>query len=183
MLEIKNLYKSFGKKKVLKGINLKIEEGEVIGIIGPSGCGKSTLLRSINFLEKKDSGQINFLGKEIDNNTNLSVYRQNIGMLFQKYNLFNNMTVLDNIVLAPVKLKLMDKKEAISMAKELLSKINLLDKINEYPYSLSGGEAQRIAMIRALIMKPKLLLFDEPTGALFKSKKYNSCNLRPLYSL
>ena len=166
MLKIVNLQKSFGKKKVLKGINLEVKKGEIIGIIGPSGCGKSTLLRSINYLEKPTSGKVYLNDDEIDEKDNLNDLRRKIGMVFQQFNLFNNLTVLDNIILAPVKQKVMDKKTAIREAMRLLKKIGLDDKKNAYPRELSGGQRQRIAIIRALIMEPDLMLFDEPTSAL-----------------
>lgn len=166
MLEIKDLKKSFGKKEVLKGINLKVNKGEIIGIIGPSGCGKSTLLRTINFLETPTSGSIIFKGKKIDKHHNLSLVRRKIGMVFQQFNLFENLTVLDNIILSPVKLKFMTKENAIKEALTLLDKIGLLDKKDNMPSELSGGEKQRIAIIRSLIVKPELMLFDEPTSAL-----------------
>ena len=166
MLEVKNLVKNFGRKKVLKGINLKVDKGEIIGIIGPSGCGKSTFLRTINFLEVPTSGTITFENKTINLNSNITGIRRKIGMVFQQFNLFENMTVLENIILSPVKLGLLTKKEAIKEATRLLKKIDLEDKKNYYPRELSGGQKQRIAIIRALIMKPELMLFDEPTSAL-----------------
>ena len=166
MLEIKNLKKNFGKKKVLKGIDLTINDGDIIGIIGPSGCGKSTFLRSLNMLEVPTSGSVILDGDTIDLNDNLNDLRRKIGMVFQQFNLFNNMTVLDNIILAPVKQKLMSKTEAIKEAIRLLKKIDLEDKKDNYPRELSGGQRQRIAIIRALIMKPNIMLFDEPTSAL-----------------
>lgn len=166
MLEIKNLKKNFGNKKVLKGINLTIKKGEIVGIIGPSGCGKSTLLRSINFLEKPTSGKIIFLNEEIDSSREITFLRRKVGMVFQQFNLFDNMTVLNNIILAPVKLNIMSKNEAIKEAKRLLKKIGLLDKKDFYPSELSGGQKQRVAIIRTLLMKPELVLFDEPTSAL-----------------
>lgn len=166
MLEIKNLKKNFGKKKVLKGIDLTINDGDIIGIIGPSGCGKSTFLRSLNMLEVPTSGSVILDGNTIDLNDNLNDLRRKIGMVFQQFNLFNNMTVLDNIILAPVKQKLMSKTEAIKEAIRLLKKIDLEDKKDNYPRELSGGQRQRIAIIRALIMKPNIMLFDEPTSAL-----------------
>jgi len=166
MLEIKKLRKSFGKKEVLKGIDITIKEGEIIGIIGPSGCGKSTFLRSINMLEKPTSGEIILDDNVIDEKDNLNDLRRHIGMVFQQFNLFNNMTVLDNITLAPVKQKLMKKDEAKKEAIKLLKKIDLEDKKDNYPRELSGGQRQRIAIIRALLMKPEIMLFDEPTSAL-----------------
>ena len=166
MLEIKKLNKSFNNKKVLKNINLNVVEGDRLAIIGPSGCGKSTLLRCINLLEKPDSGNILFEGVDLINNNKLNEIRRHIGMVFQSFNLFDNLTVLDNITLAPVKLKIMDITEATKKAKELLKRFNLLDKINNYPKELSGGQKQRVAIIRTLIMNPKIILFDEPTSAL-----------------
>lgn len=166
MLEIKNIEKSFSKKKVLKGISFSVEKGEIIGIIGPSGCGKSTLLRTINYLAPPDNGSITFEGQEIDAKTNLISIRRKIGMVFQQFNLFSNMTVLENIILAPVQTGIISKNEAVVIAKNYLKKIDLLDKINFYPSQLSGGQKQRIAIIRALMMKPELMLFDEPTSAL-----------------
>ncbi|MBQ7241037.1 MAG: amino acid ABC transporter ATP-binding protein [Bacilli bacterium] len=166
MLKIKNLKKNFGKKKVLKGIDLTINDGDIIGIIGPSGCGKSTFLRSLNMLEVPTSGSVILDGDTIDLNDNLNDLRRKIGMVFQQFNLFNNMTVLDNIILAPVKQKLMNKTDATQEAIRLLKKIDLEDKKDNYPRELSGGQRQRIAIIRALIMKPNIMLFDEPTSAL-----------------
>ena len=166
MLEVKNLVKNFGKKKVLKGIDLKVDKGEIIGIIGPSGCGKSTFLRTINFLEVPTSGTITFENETINLNSNITGIRRKIGMVFQQFNLFENMTVLENIILSPIKLGLLTRKEAIKEATKLLKKIDLEDKKNYYPRELSGGQKQRIAIIRALIMKPELMLFDEPTSAL-----------------
>ncbi len=166
MLEIKSLKKNFGTKKVLKGIDLEVNKGDIVGIIGPSGCGKSTLLRTINLLELPTSGTINFEGKNLDFKDNLTLIRRKIGMVFQQFNLFSNMTVLENIILAPVKLKILTRDEAVKEALRLLKKIDLYDKKDYYPYELSGGQQQRIAIIRALIMNPDLMLFDEPTSAL-----------------
>ncbi len=166
MLEVKDLKKNFGKKQVLKGINLKVNKGEIVGIIGPSGCGKSTFLRSINFLEYPSSGTITFLNEKIDSDKEITFLRRKVGMVFQQFNLFDNMTVLDNIILAPVKLNIMSKEKATKEAKELLKKIGLLDKENFYPSELSGGQKQRVAIIRTLLMKPEMILFDEPTSAL-----------------
>ena len=166
MLEVKNLEKAFGKKKVLKDINFKIDKGDVIGIIGPSGCGKSTLLRCINLLEIPTSGTIIFEGNNINYHHNLESIRKKIGMVFQSFNLFNNMTVIENIILAPTKLGILTKEEAIKKANKLLKKINHLDKKDFYPEELSGGQKQRIAIVRALLMEPDLMLFDEPTSAL-----------------
>lgn len=166
MLKIKSLKKNFGSKKVLKGIDLEVNKGDIVGIIGPSGCGKSTLLRTINLLEIPTSGTINFEGKNLDFKENLTLVRRKIGMLFQQFNLFSNMTVLENIILAPVKLKILSHDEAVKEATSLLKTIDLYDKKDYYPYELSGGQQQRIAIIRALIMHPDLMLFDEPTSAL-----------------
>ena len=166
MLEIKDLKKNFANKKVLKGIDLKVEKGEVIGIIGPSGCGKSTFLRCINLLEKPTSGHVIFEGDDLIDNENLEIIRRKIGMVFQQFNLFENMTVLDNIILAPTLLKVMSREDAVKEAKRLLKEINLLDKADFYPAELSGGQKQRVAIVRTLIMKPEIILFDEPTSAL-----------------
>lgn len=166
MLEVKNIFKSFDGKKVLKGINLKVDKGEKVIIIGPSGSGKSTFLRTLNLLESIESGEIIFENNKINEKTDINQYRQNIGMVFQNFNLFNNLTVKENIMLAPVTLKIKSKEEAEKEAKELLEKINLKDKANKYPNQLSGGEKQRVAIVRALAMKPKMILFDEPTSAL-----------------
>ena len=166
MLEIKNLEKSFGEKKVLKGISLTINKGDIIGIIGPSGCGKSTLLRCINLLEKPTSGEILFNGTSITNSKHILEVRKKIGMVFQQFNLFNHMNVIDNIILAPVMNKLMTKEEAIKKANTLLKKVDLLDIAKSYPSQISGGQKQRVAIIRALMMNPEIMLFDEPTSAL-----------------
>lgn len=166
MLEVKNIVKSFDGKEVLKGINLKVESGEKVIIIGPSGSGKSTFLRTLNLLESIDSGKIVLDGNEIDKKVNIDKYRQNIGMVFQSFNLFNNLTVKENIMLAPVTLKLKTKEEVEKESIKLLNKINLKDKIDKYPSQLSGGEKQRVAIVRALAMNPKIMLFDEPTSAL-----------------
>ena len=166
MLEVKNICKSFDGKEVLKNINLKVEKGEKVIIIGPSGSGKSTFLRTLNLLESIDGGEIILENNKINTKTNIDQYRQNIGMVFQSFNLFNNLTVKENIMLAPVTLKMKTKEEAEKEAKELLKKINLKDKANKYPNQLSGGEKQRVAIVRALAMNPKVMLFDEPTSAL-----------------
>mgnify|MGYP002577389184 CR=1 FL=1 len=165
MLKIKNLKKSFNGVKVLKNINLEVEKGERIVIIGPSGSGKSTLLRCINRMTNPTSGFIYF-NDILLTNENITEYRQKIGMVFQTFNLFNNLTVLKNIILAPVKLGLMTEQDAKKKACEYLKKINLIDKINVYPQSLSGGERQRVAIIRTLMTNPEIILFDEPTSAL-----------------
>ncbi len=167
MIEIKNLKKSFGTKNVLKDINLKVEKSEVISIIGASGSGKSTLLRSINLLEKIDSGKIYLDGYEITgDNTNLEKVRLKIGMVFQHFNLFPNKTVLENITLAPIKVKGEKKEDAQRYAIMLLEKMGLLDKKDVFPNSLSGGQKQRVAIARALANKPEVILFDEATSAL-----------------
>ena len=166
ILEIKKLKKDFGNKKVLKGIDLQINKGDIVGIIGPSGCGKSTLLRSINMLEIPTSGEIYLEKEKIDSNYNLTKLRRKVGMVFQQFNLFNNLTVMDNIILAPTKLNIMTKEQAIKRARELLKEIGLEDKADYYPKELSGGQKQRIAIIRTLIMNPDIILFDEPTSAL-----------------
>ena len=166
MLEIKNVSKSFGSKKVLKQIDLKVDKGEIIGIIGPSGCGKSTLLRTINFIAPPDSGEVIFNDESINSKTNLTTIRRKVGMVFQQFNLFNNLSVQDNIILAPTKLGIMTKTSAIKESTKLLKKIDLEDKKKNYPNELSGGQKQRIAIARALIMNPELMLFDEPTSAL-----------------
>ena len=165
MLKIENVSKSFGKLKVLKNINLEVNKGDRVVIIGPSGSGKSTLLRTINYLAKPDSGKIYFNNKLL-NNENVSLYRQKIGMVFQNFNLFNNLNVMDNITLAPVKLGIYSEKEARDKAMDYLNRINLTDKAKVYPSSLSGGQKQRVAIIRTLMMKPEVILFDEPTSAL-----------------
>ena len=167
MLEVKDLKKSFGDNKVLNGIDIKIKRGERIAIIGPSGCGKSTFLRCLNFLEVPDSGDIIFDGINIcEKDVDLSLIRRKMGMVFQQFNLFPHMTVLDNITMALVKLGLMSKEKANKKALELLESINLKDKANNYPDELSGGQKQRVAIIRTLIMDPEVVLFDEPTSAL-----------------
>lgn len=166
-VKISNLKKSFGDLEVLKDINLEVEEGEVICIIGPSGSGKSTMLRCINALEEATSGTIVVDGNEITgNHSNINLYRRNIGMVFQQFNLFPHKTVKQNIMLAPVELKLMTKDEASKKADELLARVGLPDKANAYPDMLSGGQKQRIAIARSLAMNPDVMLFDEPTSAL-----------------
>ena len=166
MLEVKDLKKNFGKKKVLKGVNLTVNKGDIVGIIGPSGCGKSTLLKCINLLEKPDGGHVIFEEDDLVDNENLEIIRRKIGMVFQQFNLFENMTVLENITLAPTLLKMMSKEDAKREALKLLEKIDLKDKADNYPEELSGGQKQRVAIIRALMMKCDIILFDEPTSAL-----------------
>lgn len=167
LIEIKDLCKSYGDHLVLDHINTTICKGEVIAIVGPSGCGKSTFLRSMNLLEKPESGAIIFEGTDIlDKKTNINLVREKIGMVFQQFNLFPNMTVKENIMLAPVKLKVMGKEEASKKADELLARVGLADKAEAYPGNLSGGQKQRIAIARTLAMNPDVILFDEPTSAL-----------------
>ena len=166
MLEIKNIKKSFNKLQVLKGISFNVLDGEVVSIIGPSGCGKSTLLRCINLLEKPSSGNIILDGVDITNKKNLTQVRQKMGMVFQQFNLFPHLTVLENITLAPICEKLMDKDTAIKEAEKLLKSINLYDKKDNYPSELRGRQKQRVAIVRTLIMNPEIILFDEPTSAL-----------------
>lgn len=167
MINIKQLNKSFGKLSVLEDITLTIEEGSVVAVIGPSGSGKSTLLRCLNLLEQPTGGQIWIDGKEItDQSTDIMKVRQDIGMVFQQFNLFPHMTVLENITYAPITVKGISKLEAERKAQELLEKVGLSDKAREYPNRLSGGQKQRVAIARALAMNPKTMLFDEPTSAL-----------------
>ena len=164
-LKIKNLRKSFGKNKVLKGIDFELTEGERVVVLGPSGSGKSTFLRCINWMEEPTAGEIIFDG-ELVTEKNIRRIRRNIGMVFQHFNLINNMTVMENLTLAPVKLRMMKKDEAKKRAMELLRHIGLPSKADAYPASLSGGQKQRIAIIRAMMLSPEVLLFDEPTSAL-----------------
>ena len=165
MISVHNLKKEFGKNKVLRGIDFELKEGERVVILGPSGSGKSTFLRCINRMEEPTSGTISIDGVEITEK-NIGKMRQNIGMVFQHFNLINNLTVMENLILAPVILKIMDQPTAEKRARELLKHIDLLDKENAFPASLSGGQKQRIAIIRAMMLSPKVLLFDEPTSAL-----------------
>lgn len=167
LIHIENLHKYFGKNEVLKGNDLRIEQGEVLVIIGPSGSGKSTLLRSMNLLEEPTKGRITFEGIDItDKKNDIFKMREKMGMVFQQFNLFPNMTVLENITLSPIKTKGLSTSEAEQKAYELLEKVGLLEKANSYPASLSGGQQQRIAIARGLAMDPDVLLFDEPTSAL-----------------
>jgi len=167
VIEVKNLKISFGKLNVLKDVSINIKKGEKIVIIGPSGSGKSTFLRCLNRLETPDGGQILFEGNDLtDPKTNLDQCRQKMGMVFQHFNLFPHLTVLQNITLAPVTLKLKTQEEAEKEAMELLERIGLPDKANVYPSTLSGGQKQRIAIVRSLAMHPDVMLFDEPTSAL-----------------
>lgn len=167
LIEIKDLCKSYGKHEILKNINTTICKGEVIAIVGPSGCGKSTFLRSLNLLEKPESGSIIFEGTDLlDNKTDVNLLRQKIGMVFQQFNLFPHMTVKENIMLAPVKLKGISQEAAEKKANELLVRVGLLEKADAYPATLSGGQKQRIAIARTMAMNPDVILFDEPTSAL-----------------
>ena len=167
MISVKNLCKSFGDHQVLKDINEHIAPGEKIVIIGPSGSGKSTFLRCMNLLERPTSGQIIFDGIDItDPKTDINKVRQHMGMVFQHFNLFPHKTIMENITLAPVRLKLMKSEEAKEEALRLLKLVNLEEKADAYPGQLSGGQKQRIAIVRSLAMKPKMMLFDEPTSAL-----------------
>ena len=167
MIRIKNLNKSFGDLHVLKDIDMKVLESDVVCLIGSSGSGKSTLLRCLNFLEQKDSGQILIEGEEINpDKKNINKIREKVGMVFQHFHLFPHMTVIENIIEAPTHVKGISKKQAIDEAKVLLEKVGLSDKADVYPSKLSGGQKQRVAIARALAMKPDVLLFDEPTSAL-----------------
>lgn len=167
MLQIENLSKSFGENEVLKNVSLEVKKGEVVCIVGPSGSGKSTFLRCINLLEEPSGGNITFGDLQVSTTMkNLNVYRQNVGMVFQRFNLFPIKTVLKNITMAPVFLKKMEKKEAEELAISLLKKVGLEEKKDVFPSLLSGGQQQRVAIARALAMNPEMLLFDEPTSAL-----------------
>ena len=166
MIELKDVRQSFGKNEVLKGINLQIDKGEVVVIIGPSGSGKSTVLRTMNYLEEPTSGHVIVDGMDLSDKNKLNAVRTEVGMVFQNFNLFPHMTVLDNLILAPVNVRKTDKKEAQDIAMKLLERVGLADKAQMYPDSLSGGQKQRVAIARALAMKPKVMLFDEPTSAL-----------------
>ena len=166
-IHVTNLKKNFGKLEVLKDISLDVHVGEVVVLLGPSGSGKSTLLRCLNQLETATAGQIMIDGHDVtDKHTDINKVRENIGMVFQHFNLFNHLTVLDNMTLAPVHLKLMSKEEAKAEAMRLLERVGLADKADAFPSQLSGGQKQRVAIARALEMKPDIMLFDEPTSAL-----------------
>ena len=166
-IHVTNLKKNFGKLEVLKDISVDVQEGEVVVLLGPSGSGKSTLLRCLNQLETATSGKIIIDGHDVtDKHTDINKVRENIGMVFQHFNLFNHLTVLDNMTLAPVHLKLMNKEEARTEALRLLERVGLADKADAFPSQLSGGQKQRVAIARALEMKPDIMLFDEPTSAL-----------------
>ena len=166
MISVRNLKKSFGSVEVLKGVNLDIEEKEVVVIIGPSGSGKSTLLRCLNYLEKPTSGEITVDGMTLGGGTDINKVRAEVGMVFQRFNLFPHMTAMDNITLAPMKVRGVSRAEAEEDALRLLRKVGLADRAEAYPEQLSGGQQQRVAIARALAMKPKVMLFDEPTSAL-----------------
>lgn len=166
MIIVKKLHKSFGKLEVLRGIDCHIKEKEVVVVIGPSGSGKSTFLRCLNKLEEPTSGEIIVDGIPLNSETNVNAIRREVGMVFQRFNLFPHMPALQNVMLAPGIVRKVDKKEAEKTAMELLEKVGLVDKANEYPDRLSGGQQQRVAIARALAMKPKIMLFDEPTSAL-----------------
>ena len=167
MIKVKNLHKTFGTNQVLKGINTEIKKGEVVVVIGPSGSGKSTFLRCLNLLEEPTSGNIYFKGTDItDKKNDIYQMREKLGMVFQNFNLFPNLTVMDNITLSPIKVKKMSKEDARKIGEKLLTDVGLPDKATAYPQSLSGGQMQRIAIARALAMQPEVMLFDEPTSAL-----------------
>ena len=167
MIRVCDLQKNFGKLQVLKGIDIHVKKGEVMVVIGPSGSGKSTFLRCLNLLEEPTSGEIYFQEVSIiSKNNNIDMQRQKMGMVFQQFNLFPHMTILENITFSPMKVKKLSKEAAEKLAFELLKKVGLEDKANSYPSKLSGGQKQRIAIIRALAMKPDVMLFDEPTSAL-----------------
>lgn len=167
MLKVESLHKSFGDLEVLRGVNCLVEKGDVISVIGPSGGGKSTFLRCMNLLEKPTEGHIYFDGVDLTKkNVDIDRYRQRIGFVFQSFNLFPHMTVLDNLTVAPIMLKTESKEEAEERGMQLLSRVGLKEKAASMPSSLSGGQAQRVAIVRALMMEPELMLFDEPTSAL-----------------
>lgn len=167
MITVKDLHKKYAGNHVLRGVNYHVNQGEKIVVIGPSGSGKSTFLRCLNLLETPTSGEIWFDGQLItDKKTDINKVRQHMGMVFQNFNLFNNLTIMDNIILAPTKLKLMGTEEAKENALQLLDRVGLREKADAYPNSLSGGQKQRIAIVRSLAMNPRVMLFDEPTSAL-----------------
>lgn len=167
IIQVENLHKYFGALEVLKGIDYTIEEQQVVCVIGPSGSGKSTFLRCLNLLEEVTDGAVYFEGKKInDPSVNINDIRTEVGMVFQQFNLFPHMTILENITMAPIQIRKMDKKDAEKLALELLDKVGLREKADNYPDQLSGGQKQRVAIARALAMKPKVMLFDEPTSAL-----------------
>lgn len=167
IIKVENLTKSFGDNVVLENINTEVNQGDIIAIIGPSGCGKSTFIRTLNLLETPTAGDIYIDGVDLmDKGVDINKMRQKVGMVFQHFNLFPNLTIMENIILAPVKTKQMSKAEATEKAKTLLERVGLADKADAYPDTLSGGQKQRIAIVRALAMNPEVLLFDEPTSAL-----------------
>lgn len=167
MIEVIDLEKHFGDNEVLKGINVTVDKGDIMVVIGPSGSGKSTFLRCLNCMEDPTGGQIIFNGVDIaDPKVDINIHRRRMGMVFQHFNLFNNLTIMNNITLAPVKLKLMGEEEAKENALKLLKRVGLEEKADAYPASLSGGQKQRIAIVRSLAMNPRVMLFDEPTSAL-----------------
>lgn len=167
MIVVKDLYKSFGDNEVLKGINTRVKEQEVVSVIGPSGSGKSTFLRCLNMLEEITSGDVLIEGVSItDKSTDINKLRSEVGMVFQHFNLFPHMTVIENIALGPMMVHKLSKEEAHAIGHDLLKKVGLSDKVNDYPEKLSGGQKQRVAIARSLAMKPKIMLFDEPTSAL-----------------
>lgn len=166
MIKLENVHKSFGKNEVLKGINLHIEKGQVVVIIGPSGSGKSTVLRTMNYLEEPTSGKVIVDGMDLSDKSKLNEVRTEVGMVFQNFNLFPHMTVMENLTLAQTKVRKTSSDEAKKIGQSLLDRVGLKDKANAYPDSLSGGQKQRVAIARALAMKPKVMLFDEPTSAL-----------------
>lgn len=166
MIKLENVHKSFGKNEVLKGIDLHIEKGQVVVIIGPSGSGKSTVLRTMNYLEEPTSGKVIVDGMDLSDKSKLNEVRAEVGMVFQNFNLFPHMTVMENLTLAQTKVRKTSNDEAKKIGQSLLDRVGLKDKANAYPDSLSGGQKQRVAIARALAMKPKVMLFDEPTSAL-----------------
>jgi len=166
MIVIENLHKAFGDVEVLKGVNLHIKSQEVVALIGPSGSGKSTLLRCMNYLEEPTSGTVTVAGTPLDGEANINKVREEVGMVFQRFNLFPHMTARENIMLAPIKVKHLSREDARKKAEELLARVGLADKAESFPSQLSGGQQQRVAIARALAMEPKVMLFDEPTSAL-----------------
>ena len=166
MIKLENVHKSFGKNEVLKGIDLHIEKGQVVVIIGPSGSGKSTVLRTMNYLEEPTSGKVIVDGMDLSDKSKLNQVRTEVGMVFQNFNLFPHMTVMENLTLAQTKVRKISNEEAKKIGQTLLDRVGLGDKANAYPDSLAGGQKQRVAIARALAMKPKVMLFDEPTSAL-----------------
>ena len=167
LIEVKNLHKSFGENQVLRGIDVSIQKGEVVVVIGPSGSGKSTFLRCLNLLERPTEGQILFEGTDItDPGCDINLIRRRMGMVFQQFNLFPHLTVMQNLTLAPIQTGQMSREEATQKATQLLARVGLLEKAGVYPKQLSGGQQQRIAIVRALCMNPDVMLFDEPTSAL-----------------